>query len=56
MNGRLGNDQEEDIDVNSPLVVESLKEAYEMGLLKVIDVSCGENHSMMLASTMGSDN
>jgi hypothetical protein len=27
-----------------------------MGLLKVIDASCGENHSMVLASTMGTDN
>ncbi len=27
-----------------------------MGLLKVVDASCGENHSMILATMMGADN
>lgn len=27
-----------------------------MGLLKVIDASCGENHSMVLVSMMNSEN
>ena len=27
-----------------------------MGLLKVVDASCGENHTMILATMMGSDN
>jgi len=27
-----------------------------MGLLKVVDASCGENHSMMIATIMGADN
>jgi len=38
----------EDVDVNSPTAVETLREASEMELLKVLQVSAGENHALTL--------
>ena len=56
MNGRLGEESDSDIDVSQPEPVQSLKEGFEMGLLKVIDASCGENHSLALVSMMNEYN
>lgn len=48
--GGLGIDAEEDVDVSSPVPVETLREASEIDLLKVQQVSAGENHTLCLVS------
>ena len=55
-NGRLGTESDLDVDVSQPEFVQSLKEGFETGLLKVLDVSCGENHSLALVSMMNEEN
>ena len=45
-NGRLGN--ESDDIVTTPLVLESFREATQIGLMNIRQVSCGENHTLAL--------
>jgi alpha-tubulin suppressor-like RCC1 family protein len=45
MNGRLGNEFEG--IVQEPQILECLKEAAQIGM-KVVSVSCGENHTLAL--------
>ena len=54
--GRLGNESDIDIDVSQPEFVQYLKDGFETGFLKVINVSCGENHSLALVSIMNQEN
>jgi alpha-tubulin suppressor-like RCC1 family protein len=53
--GGLGIDAEEDVDVMSLVPVETLKEASEMELLKVLQVNCGENHALTLVQMTQDD-
>lgn len=46
--GRLGTDSDLCVDVTDPQVIESFQEASDLGLLKVLQVSCGENHSIAI--------
>lgn len=46
--GGLGIDSELDVSVVEPQPVETLKEASEMELLKVLEVKVGENHALTL--------
>ena len=49
-NGRLGN--ESDDIVPEPKVLESFREATQMGLMNIRQVSCGENHTLALVDMM----
>lgn len=46
LNGRLGNESD---DIQSePKVLECFKEATEIGIMKIKQISCGENHTLAL--------
>ena len=44
----LGFESNESVDVVAPVTVDTLKEAVEMDLLRVLQISCGENHTLAL--------
>lgn len=51
----LGFESNEIVDVVAPVTVGTLKEAVEMDLLKVLQMSCGENHTLALVQMTTED-
>lgn len=53
--GGLGNESEEDVDVQQPVVIETFKEATELKLLEVLQVKSGETHAITLVQMKTED-
>ena len=53
--GGLGFDSDLDVSVQEPIPIDTLKDATEIDLIKVLQVKSGENHTLALIQMMTDD-